>query len=138
MPDSPEVAPPWAEAEPVSPELASPEAARVALPERDSAEPLVPPLVWLVAVEFPELPPVAVVDGFEVASPLSPEMASALPLAPLVAGSTDGSDEGSAVAPKDSLTLCGLAVAEPDPPDAFEEWLAAEAPPVDPVFPEVV
>jgi hypothetical protein len=121
------------------PELASPEPARVTLPETEYAEPLVPPFVSLLAEEFPELPPVAEVSGFDVASPLSPETALAVPLAePPKDGSTDGSEEGSTDGSRDSLMLCGLAVAAPDPPDMFEDLLEAEDVPVDPVFPEMV
>ena len=75
LPELPDVAVPDALAAPVPPESASPEEASVRLPEAESAEPLVPPVVLPVALDVPEVPEVESTVGLEVASPVPPEVA---------------------------------------------------------------
>ena len=77
-PLSPEPAVASAPAEPESPELASPLAASVALPENDEASPLVPPALQLVALESPLEPEDTLVDGSLEMSPVDPEPDPAL------------------------------------------------------------
>ena len=126
FPELPDVAVPVAEAEPVAPELASPEPASVVLPDVELAEPLCPPVVDPVALESPDPPVVAVTVGLSEAEPVSPELAvpSALLEPP--------------AHPPPSLTLWGSAVAVPLSPLVLVEPLVALASPVDPLVPEVV
>ena len=57
-----------------------PEPASVTLPEPDTAFPLSPPVVPLVASESPESPEVELVVGLELASPESPEVEIPVPV----------------------------------------------------------
>jgi hypothetical protein len=130
FPELPDVAEPDALAVPVLPESALPDEALVALPETEPAEPLVPPVVLPVALELPESPEVDVTVGLEVASPVPPEVA--LPVAEVPEGG------GGSLPLLLSETACGLAVAEPEGPDEFDELFEPLALLVEPVFPEVV
>jgi len=131
LPVSPEfsdTAEPVDVASPVSPESALPDPASVTFPEPDTAFPLLPPAVPLTAVELPEAPDVEVVVGSEVADPVPPEVET--PAAP----EEDEADGGSPT----SLTLCGLAVEDPESPEVLPEELVLPAAPVPPVVPDLV
>jgi hypothetical protein len=131
FPESPElseVAEPLEVAEPVLPELALPEPASVTLPEPDEALPLPPPVVPLVAEEPPEFPEVALVEGFEVAEPVVPEVEVPVPV-------EEEEVEGGSPA---ELTLWPLLSEDPELPEVLDDPLVEEAPPVEPVVPEVV
>jgi len=129
-PEFSELASPSASVSPVVPESASPEVSSVWLPEEETAGPESPPSVSLQALESPDSPELELVSGFELASPLSPEVE--------VPEAEDDeltvSEGGSPMAE----TLWGLASEEPVAPEAFEEVLVELAPPVAPVEPEVV
>ena len=131
FPESPELsdtAEPVEVESPVLPELALPDPAAVRLPEPDTALPLPPPAVPLTAVEPPEAPEVDVVVGSEVADPVPPEVELPVPV-------EEEEVEGGSAA---ELTLCGLAVEDPELPDVLPEEFVLLAPPVPPVVPEVV
>jgi len=131
LPESPElseVALPADTVSPVSPESALPDPATVEFPEVEVAEPLLPPLVMLPAVELPDPPDVEVVVGSDVADPVPPEVEEPVPV-------EEEEVEGGSPA---ELTLCGLAVEDPELPEAFDDPLVLPDPPVPPVVPEVV
>jgi hypothetical protein len=132
LPESPEFdeeATPAEEASPVWPESALPEESLVELPEEVMAGPLSPPWVPDSAVELPVAPEEEVVTGSEVADPVSPEVEWPEEDAEevVVGGSTSISE-----------TAWGLDSEEPESPEALEESLVEEAPPLEPVSPEVV
>jgi len=77
---------------------------------------------------------VALVSGFELALPESPETATVVSEAPWWEGSTEGSTSGA----EPPEVIMGSAVAEPVSPEAFEELLEEVAEPPAPVEPEVV
>ena len=135
----PLAAPPLAEAEPVDPELASPEAAPVRLTAAEPASPLWPPAVQLSASESPEDPPSAVVSGEEEAEPEEPVLATVVTEVPEEPkprpSSTSGPPQLEAQPP--GVTM-GSAVAEPVDPEVFEERFEALPGAPLPVSPEAV
>jgi hypothetical protein len=131
LPESPEfseTAEPEEVALPVWPESALPEPASVKLIDPEAAAPECPPVVPLVADESPDFPEVELVEGFEVAEPVWPEVEVPVP-------AEEEEVEGGSPA---ELTLCGLPSEDPESPEVLDDPLVEEAPPVDPVVPEVV
>ena len=124
-----EPAAPRLPASPVSPESASPLVSSVLLPEEEKAGPEPPPMVPDSAVESPEWPEVELVSGFELASPVPPEVDLPVELLDEV------TEMGSASI---SLTLWGFDSESPEAPEALVEELVEPAAPVAPVEPEVV